>query len=317
MSGWVPGSMTESTVTPSSAAPKDQLSAADPARPDLPVLNRDARVLLAWMSEPQARLTLLGGRPHAVLTAEQEASIASARSALAARPGGIDQNDLIRPMPADMRDYIARLEDNPQSQSYFAEGYTPALVDLTRVCAFQPNVFTDHTAERLAGVDTADLHSMAGITLPLAESPVLTPQYDHHRLTFITDLANDNLQVVGAFGGPDANAPPGTISLGFQVRVIASFVQVTSIQGRYFLRDGYHRCLGLVQHGVRYAPAFVRDDIALADLVPPGMLPFETFMGDKPPVLPDYWDDSVSHAVQLPAARKVIVVQASEISIAG
>src|SRR5262249_14510895 len=110
---------------------------------------------------------------------------------------------------------------------------------------------------------------------------------------------------------------PGTYNLGFQVRVIASFVQVTRVQGRYFVRDGYHRCVGLLRRGVRYAPALVREDLGLGDLALPGMLPYEVFMGQRPPVLPDFLDDSVCAAVRLTAARRVIVVQASEISLSG
>jgi hypothetical protein len=44
----------------------------------MPVLNRDARVLLAWMSEPQARLTLLGGRMTSCLLSRRRRSPARA-----------------------------------------------------------------------------------------------------------------------------------------------------------------------------------------------------------------------------------------------
>jgi hypothetical protein len=59
----------------------------------------------------------------------------------------------------------------------------------------------------------------------------------------------------------------------------------------------------------------VRPDLPLAELVPPGMLEFEVFMGDRPPVLPDYWDERVSCPVPAAAPRKVILVRASELSV--
>jgi hypothetical protein len=275
-----------------------------------------ARILLAWMNEPQARAALVGGNSAGQLTDDQESRLASARAELKNRPGGVDQADLIRPLPAGMRDYITRLQADPQAADYFADGFRPALVDLSRLCVFQPSVHTGQVAERVADVNTDDVRALAEITLPLDDPPRVIPQFDQERLTFTTNLASQNLHIVGAFGGPaEDDLPPGTVSVGFHLRVITSFVQVASIQGRYFLRDGYHRGLGLIQRGVRYAPALVRSDLPLAELVPPGMLEFEVFMGDRPPVLPDYWDERVSCPVPAAATRKVIIVRASELPV--
>jgi hypothetical protein len=275
-----------------------------------------ARILLAWLNESQARAALAGGSGAGQLTARQEMRLAAARAGLKSRPPGLDQADLIRPLPGEMREYVTRLQADPQAADYFADDFTPGLVDLSRLCVFQPSVHTGQVTERVAGVDTGDVRALAGITLPLAAPAQVIPQFDQERLTFTTNLASQNLHIVGAFGGPaEDDLPPGTVSVGFHLRVITSFVQVASIQGRYFLRDGYHRCLGLIQRGVRYAPALVRRDLPLAELVPPGMLEFEVFMGDRPPVLPDYWDERVSCPVPAAAPRKVIIVRASELSV--
>jgi hypothetical protein len=282
-----------------------------------PTLEQETRVLLAWMSEPQARAALSAAAPHGVLAAEQEAFAASARNRLQARPAGVDQGDLILPLPGGMHDYSARLKEDPGAGQCFGEGFTPALVDLSRVCVFQPSVHIGNVSERAKSVRIDDVRSLAEFTLPLDAPPEITLQFDHDRLTFTTDPANQNLHVVGAFSYSSGDGPPGTVNVGFQLRVITSYVQVASVQGRYFLRDGYHRCLGLIQRGVRYAPALVRDDLPLADLVPPGMLDFPMFMGDRPPVLPDYWDSSVSCSVQVPVSRNVVVIRASELSVAG
>jgi hypothetical protein len=282
-----------------------------------PALKQEARVLLAWMSEQQARLALSEGSSRRALTAAQQAAVADARDRLKARAAGIDQSGLIRPLSGALRDHVARLEENPDAQRCFAEGFTPALVDLARVCVFQPQVYIEHMDDRLACVRADDVASVAGLTLPLGADPMPVPQFDQERFTFVIGLANENLHVVGAFGGPAADAQGGTLSVGFQLRVIRSFVQVASVQGRYFLRDGYHRCLGLLRRGVRYAPAFVRDGLPLADLVPPGMLEFETFMGERPPLLPDYWDSGVSCSVWLPTASKVVVIRATELPFTG
>jgi hypothetical protein len=282
-----------------------------------PALKREARVLLAWMSEPQAHLALAEGAANAVLTGEQQALLARARGMLSTRAAGIDQNDLIRPWPAALHDYVTALQDNAGARSCLADGFTPALVDLSRVCACRPSVHTDGIKDRVSGAAVDDVRLLAELTLPLAAPPEITLQFDHERLTFVTNPVSQDLQVVGAFSEPAPDGPPGTVSVGFQLRVTTSFVLVAGAAGRYFLSDGYERCIGLLRRGARYVPALVKDDLPLADLAPPGMLPFEVLIGDRPPLLPDYWDADLSCSVQLPASRKIVVIRASELAIGG
>jgi hypothetical protein len=276
-----------------------------------------ARALLPWMSDDQARRALAGQGGQ--LTADQEKQLAAGRDEVRRRPAGADQADLIRPLPGGMRAYAARLEADPEAAAGpLAEGFTPALADLTRLCAFQPTAPVGQALERVARADPFDMPSLAAITLPLAAPARLIPDFDQDRMTFTTSLPSQNLQIVGAFGGPSAEAdelPPGTISVGFHLRAVTSFVQVASVNGRYFLRDGYHRCLGLLRRGVRYAPVLARENVPVADLAPPGSLDLEVLLGARPPVLPDYWDDKVSIPVVVPPARRLVVVRASELSV--
>jgi hypothetical protein len=290
---------------------------SSPARPDPAARTRESRVLLAWMATEPAHLVLLEGRQQEAVTPAMEAALARARASAAARSPGVDQDDLVRPLPGDLHAYAERLRRNPQAQPYFDEGWRPALVDLPRVCAFQPSVFTDHAGERVAQVAVGDARALAEVTLPLEPGTPVTFQYDRARQLFITSIANQNLQVVGAFGGLAPGMPPGTVHMGFQVRVITSFLQVGAVQGRYFVRDGYHRALGLLRRGARYVPAFVREDMLLADLAGPGALSVEAILGPAPPVMSDYWDDSVAVTAYLPAPRRVISVSASELSVYG
>lgn len=286
--------------------------------PAVPGLRWEARVLAPWMDDEGARLIMAEGETARPLTDAQEAWLARGREKVRARPGGIDQEGLVRPLPPEMDGYLARMENHPESQWYLSKGYAPALVDLHRVVVHQSRIYTGHSGAHVADIDPDDLQAVAAVTMPLDSPPVVSPQYDPENQAFVTDLANHNLRIVGAFGGLAEDAPqPGTYNLGFQVRIIASFVQVTSVQGRYFVRDGYHRCVGLLRRGARYVPALVRENLGLGDLALPGMLPYEVFMGERPPLLPDFLDDSVSCTVRLTAARRVVVVQASEVSLSG
>jgi hypothetical protein len=313
--------MTEPAPPAVPDGPADPQAPADSQVPEpsvVPGLRWEARVLAPWMPEGDARLVLAAAETDRELTPGQEEWLAAARERVRSRPAGVDQDGLVRPLPPEMDAYTARMGEHPESQWYLSQGYTPALVDLSRICSFQSKIYTEHSGNHAADIDVEDMRAVAEVTMPLGTPPVVAPKFDPDQQAFVTDLANHNLRVVGAFGGPDEAAPqPGTYSMGFHVRVIASFVQVVSVQGRWFVRDGYHRCAGLLRRGATFAPALVKQDTRLGAISLTGMLPYETIMGDRPPLLPDFLDDDVACTVWLTAARRVVVVQASEVSISG
>jgi hypothetical protein len=191
------------------------------------------------------------------------------------------------------------------------QGWEVAMIDLTRVIGFQPTVFTDTAIERVADVDVSNVEAVAGYTLPTVHAAQLRGQQSQN--TFVFTSPNPNLKVLGNFQGPQPNGMPGC---GFFVAETPSFVQVIEVGGRYYLHDGYHRAFGLLSRGVSSVPAFVRSFPHVNGLVPEGMLPAESWLGERPPLLTDYHDDAVAETVYLPAAQKVIVIQALELGMA-
>jgi hypothetical protein len=297
--------------------PFELVADTSPARPDPEAPRLETRALLAWLADEQAMTMMLEGQQQGIFTAALQQRLADARAALAARTAKIDQTDLIRPIPRDMASYIARLEKSSQAKPYWDEGWQPAMVDLPRVCALQPHTFVNDALNRVARANLSDTRSLAEVTLPLDTTEPVTFQFDRRRQSFTTSVSNQNLQIVGAFGGLAPGQPAGTVHMGFQLRMVTSYLQVGGFQGRWFLRDGYHRSIGLIQRGVRYVPAFVRANMTMSDLVPAGALEIESLLSAKPPVLADYWDDSVACSQRQPPPRRVISISASEISIYG
>lgn len=273
-------------------------------------IQRPARALLGWMPEDQALNVQASQR--ADLRLPQHVTVAAAaRQVVAARPAGIDQTEAISDAPTALAGHISALRQSPLAAAYFNEGWTVALADLRKVCALQPNVFTDHTEERTSGASAGDLRSLAGITLPLPSNTEIPAQFDQAHQAWTITSPNPNLRIVGTCHGP---VPPGIVGLGFTVAVMPSFVQVVSLQGRFLLRDGYHRAYGLLRRGIFLVPAFVRD-FGLRELgLPAGMLPQSAYLGERPPGLTDYLDDSVSIDVTLPATQKMIVIHAVELT---
>lgn len=277
---------------------------------------RSARALIGWMRPDDACGILQSGRADAAPEAVMETA-QRARTAAAARPSEIDQGDLITSLPPELEEHVRALQASPPAAPMYAEGWHVALVDLRRVCAFQPVVLSDQAIDRVASVDGNDLASIAAVTLPLTQGDPVPVHFDPIRQAWTAISANQNLRVLGNVGPMPAS--PGGTALGFVVVCWPSFMQVGCYRGRHLLRDGYHRAFGLLSRGINVVPAFVRDITAFEELLPDPrtMLPQDSYRGPRPPVLSDYLDETVSAAVQVAAQHKMVIIQALELTPVG
>jgi hypothetical protein len=245
------------------------------------------------------------------------AVVQRAHQAVAGRAAVVNQDALITSVPAELAGHVEALNTSPAAKPMYDEGWKVALVDLTRVCAFQPAIVSDQALARVQTADKDDYTSIAAITLPLTQGDDLPVQYDPIHTAWTVTSANPNLRIAGNVG-PLPVSPGGT-ALGFAVVAGPSFLQVGRYNGRHFLRDGYHRAFGLLSRGITIVPSFVRDITRFEELVsdPRTMLPQDSYLGQRPPVLSDYLDDTISAAVQLPAVHKMIVIQGLELTPIG
>jgi hypothetical protein len=290
-----------------------------------------ARALLGWLPREHGEF-LLASQAEGELSETQRARVSEARDAVAARPAGIDQAGLISPLPDELADHVTRLGSTPAGAGMRAEGWEIAMVDLDRVVAVQPSVFTDTAAERAASLDPGDLRAVAELTLPVShprstgelspgdDAPPIQGQYHHLKQTYTIISPNLNLTVAGNFdatGNGGVPQPGGLLGFGFNVTVPPAFIQVARFQGRYVLRDGHHRSFGLLNRGITRVPAYVRDFATAEELVPAETetLPRSAWQGDRPPLLRDYHDDLVAVPVLLPVPHRMIVIHAVELLI--
>ena len=272
--------------------------------------SRPARALLGWLPPEQGEFLLVSNRSGTELTGAESDRARQAREAVAARAAGIDQAGLVSALPPELAGHVARLKATPFGSQMFTEGWEIVMVDLSRVVAFQPTVFVDTAVERVADVDPSDLTAIAEMTLPIDRTAPITTQYDQNKKAYVLYSPDPNLQVAGPMQSPPG-APP---MFGFAVTVANSAVQVVSYQGRYVLRDGYHRAYGFLGRGITHAPAFVRNFDTDGDPAPLGMLSRAAWLGERPPLLSDYHDDAVAEELRLPARGKMILIQAIELA---
>jgi hypothetical protein len=282
-------------------------------------VTRPARVLLGWMQQAEAQLMLAqrmvqlaGNQSHA------DRAIAAQQTVAARNPLGFEEQPILDEPGPELNEYIAALVAHPDYQP-FAIGWSVKIADLRKVVALQPIVFWDHAKERTDSAVAGDMPTVAKITLPIRSGTDLLPlQFDPARNTWMITSRNPNLRIVTNFCGPVDIGGQQMTGCGFVVAISPSFVQVVRYRNRLLLRDGYHRSLGLLAKGITHVPVLFREFGQFEPLgLGAGMLPEGSYLGDRPPYLPDYLADSVSAEVDFPASQKMLVVQGIEMNPMG
>jgi hypothetical protein len=283
-------------------------------------VTRPARALIGWMAQAEGQLVLAQRNVHQVDQPEHIERLTQARSAVEAREPGVDQSQLLSDVGQDLTEYIATFQGQPEFQPFAAEGWCVKIANLSKVCALQPIVFWDHAEERTQSAVPGNMLSLASVTLPIRTTPEALPlQFDQQRNTWIVPSRNPNLRIVGQFNAPfDTGNGRFVTGCGFLVAITPSYVQVVFHRGRYLLRDGYHRSLGLLARGMTHVPVLYREFSQFENLgIGPGMLPEHAYLGERPPLLADYLSNTVAVEVQQPASQKMIVVQGMEMNPLG
>lgn len=285
---------------------------------------RPARALIGWLPEREAHAILsLPAKPHGTRP-EHLRRIERAHAAVASRPEGIDQTGILAEPGDELREHLAALRAHPIGRQYFDLGCRAAIVDLTRLCSPQWLVHSDYV-ERSGSLgpllDTArqeDMRSLARLTLPLAEAIETPLTFDQQRNAWVLDDCPPNATVVANFS-LQLEPVPGVrgTGYGFCIAQPPSFVRVVGYRGRYFLKDGHHRSVALLQRGISRIPALVETLPEGHPLDVRDSLPDSVLLGPRPPLLTDYLHPEVAVDVNQLDSRKNFVVQCREEQIWG
>ena len=283
-------------------------------------VTRPARALIGWMKQQEAQLMLAERNMQNANKQSHVDKANAARVAVGARAPITKQSDVLFDIDPALSGYVATFSTHPDFQPFAAEGWIVKIADLSKVIALQPMVFSDHAEERTRSATPDDMSALANITLPIQLAPESLPlQFDPTRSTWMITSRNPNLRIFGQFSAPvDAGNGQLVTGCGFLVKVMPSFVQVILHKGRYLLRDGYHRSIGLLAQGITHVPVLFREFGEFEDLgVGVGMLPEQSYLGERPPFLADYLSEIVTAEVQMPASQKMLVIQGIEMNPIG
>ena len=238
----------------------------------------------------------------------------SARQRVQARADYNLQTPTLEPLPEELRARGEALLRRPDVIGAFASyNLSVGMANLQNVLSFQKNILADGV-ERVSKVNLSDPQALFATCLPDAVEPFqISGVLDNDGKAFSISSTNPNLRIMG---GQLTNVN-GQPFYGFTIGFGFPFVQVVEYQGRWFIRDGYHRSFGLLKRGVDRIPCFFirAQDAQQFGGTAPDHIRGEILFGAHPPFLKDFLDDEVSASATRPLIGKVLRIAASEFNI--
>ncbi len=280
---------------------------------------RPARALIGWIAERDAQ-TLLGIPLHPVAPSPEDVRrVALAHAAVLSRAPGVDQSHAVSGIDDALRDYALQIEKHPHYRDYFKSGCTIRMAHLPDICALQPIVHLDYAncADDFAGLieraKQQDMGSVARITLPLIAPAPPPVHFEGQKNAWTLHSANPDVRILGNFSAR-LELAPGLFAMGYGFCVVQpiSLLQVVLYRGRYFLKDGYHRSLALLQRGIARVPVIFQELDGTQALLVEGRFNDQLILGEHPPRLPDYLRDDVAAQVSHLSFSKTIMIRAEE-----
>ncbi|MBX3206756.1 MAG: hypothetical protein KF764_16925 [Labilithrix sp.] len=264
-------------------------------------VRRSARVLAAFMSQAEAQ-GFAGGftlAPNAFLG--EWATRSAARAKLT--PGYSAPR--VEPMPPSTIEHTVNLSAHPLFQQIYPNAEF-AMVELGKLIAFQHWMDTDvsdgvHAAGAQGRPDDAEVLAKC---LPLDIIPPSLMRWQHSGPGQIMICSLNNTL---GFHGPQYN--PATGEIRFGVAAGANLMLVREHAGRYILANGYHRAWWLRSRGVEMVPVVLKR-VQRHEVTSPGMVSIDQIFSDRPPLVDDFLDETISCSVDVRSMVRVVKISA-------
>lgn len=263
------------------------------------------RTLVAFVDDPEKRKLLLGRPPlPGENLAQIEQRIERYNTARNLRPRYTPTN----PIVSEDDSILDRIRTRPDIINIFAPTGLPwraVMIDLKQVLSFQPIVRVDDLDERVMAA-SKDIDSLYQLCFPSnvqMEASFETSEQGHTIITSSPNLTYVPSQLPVQVGTQLVPAPAFVPQLNF------GFLNVAHYQGRYFIRDGYHRAAGLLRNNPEpqvIIPCILVEARTLNQTGwQPGMIAEAVLLSDHPPYISDFWNDEVSSELLERAKRRV------------
>ncbi len=166
------------------------------------------------------------------------------------------------------------------------------MVDVEKLISYQTSLnmeFIEELKKRIP--QSTDQGSLLRFCLPSRKDQILEPvlvNFNPQTNTYSVITDNLDFRILGNVSGEDPATGRKFVGFGFGGGLRQ--MSVAEYEGRYFLKNGYHRAFALVAAGHRRVPVLLvhAPTYDLTGANRPGFFPIDTLMGNKPPLVGDF-----------------------------
>ncbi len=182
-----------------------------------------------------------------------------------------------------------------------------AVIDLSKLLAFQRRVSVECDSGLLLQ-DSENWEQLISFAFPERKADFAFSINTGHSEAVIRSTNPDLKLVI------DPPLPAGTLSLALSIDLGSPFIEAAHYNGRWFLRDGYHRAHSLLKIGIHRVPAVVIWAKTIEELgtVYPWFFDQTVLFSDHPPRLIDFHDRELAIHYRRPMREKIIRVSVEE-----
>ena len=222
----------------------------------------------------------------------------------------------IAQLPARLSAYVQRVR-NSEGYEALAESFDDlefVSVEIGPLLAYQPHIETERAAALCANFsgDVDSLEDLAEICLPI-EPESFEPQVSRAEGSVIIHSESLNLRIVRS-GIFELDSGTHDVVAGVYLGMGCPLLHVAQFEGRFYLRNGFHRVYALQRMGVRRIPCIVFPVRRFEDTgaVGRGMtFDRETLTGDFAPTCAHYHDER-AYPVKLRKTTRIITASWAE-----
>jgi hypothetical protein len=178
------------------------------------------------------------------------------------------------------------------------------IVNLRGLIAFQRRLAFDPAVQQYPIPAAQDWAALLSLSFGAAKPIVCSARLDHSANTMIFQSENPNLH----FRMTDNAALPVNLHAG------GPFLEVASLRGRWFLRDGYHRAYSLLKAGIFAVPAVIVEATTIEELgaTKPWFFSEQVLFSARPPYVQDFLNDELVLEYDRPQLFKTLRITLEE-----
>lgn len=182
--------------------------------------------------------------------------------------------------------------------------WTTGIVDIRQLLAFQRRLIFDNRFLHEEAPAPNDWPGLAALAFG-PPVPITYRMLASNGSELLLQSENPNFQIRTSI---DCDQVPFLMHGG------SPFFEVAEFNGRWFLRDGYHRAYRLLSAGVKHCPAVIVRARTLAELGPvqPWFFSEETLFDPHPPRVIDFLNDELTIEYNRPRLLKTLRVTIAE-----